>query len=254
MEPLTSRYYSKHNQDQKEYFERSERKAMVPKDSAYLRRHVDEVIRFADIRPGERVLEVGCGMGRNTLIMAKRGIQVEGMDLTPGLLDKLQECDGGKYDIPLYCTDVVEHPPELAERFDVIVGFFVLHHVHDLSACYEAMARMLKPGGRIVFLEPNPFNPLYYLQILLTPTMTWKGERGIRNMRKSLLYKVMSEAGLEEPQADYFGFFPPFAVNNEFGRTLESVLEKFPLWRRQLPFQLFKGCKSELLPKESQGF
>ena len=58
---------------------------------------------------------------------------------------------------------------------------------------------MVKPGGRIVFLEPNPFNLLYYLQILFTPRMTWSGERGIPNMRKSLVFEAMHTAG---------GFYP----------------------------------------------
>ena len=77
--------------------------------------------------------------------------------------------------------------------------FFTLHHVHDIPACYRAMAQMVKPGGRIVFLEPNPFNLLYYLQILFTPRMTWSGERGIPNMRKSLVFEAMHTAG---------GFYP----------------------------------------------
>jgi len=156
MKSSSKRSYDEHNYHQKEYFSQSTRQAMLPKDSPYLRRHVDEMIRFADLAPGERVLEVGCGMGRNTFILAQRGIQIEGLDLTPRLLDKLRAFDNGQYNIPLYCTDVIEHPSKLNNRFDAVIGFFTLHHVHDIPACYRAMAQMVKPGGRIVFLEPNP--------------------------------------------------------------------------------------------------
>ena len=235
--------FEAHNKQQTEYYDLSKRQAMVPRNSPYLQRHVDEVIRLAEIGPGDRVLEVGCGMGRNTFILAQRGIRIEGLDLIQSLLDRMRAIDGGEYNIPLYCCDVLEYPRELTESFDAVIGFFALHHMHDLQACYQAMSEMLKPGGRIVFLEPNPLNPLYYLQILVTPTMSWQGERGLKNMRKPVLFQAMKSAGLQTCQLERFGFFPPFVTNHAVGRRVEAVLERFPLWRPFLPFQLFKAQK-----------
>jgi len=82
------------------------------------------MVHFADISPGERVLQVGCGMGRYTFILAQREIQVKGLDLTPGLLPKFRAFDRERYNIPLYCTDVIDHPLELDNRFDAVIGFF----------------------------------------------------------------------------------------------------------------------------------
>ena len=53
---------------------------MVPRDTPCLQRHVDELLRFASVSASDRVLEVGCGMGRYTLLLAERGVRVEGLD------------------------------------------------------------------------------------------------------------------------------------------------------------------------------
>lgn len=241
MSPSPERNASEHNLRQRRYFEQSVKRTMVPKDSPYLRRHVDEMMRFAGGDLGGRVLEVGCGMGRYTLILARRGVRVEGLDLSPVLLDRLRASDGGRYDIPLHCADILRYPPELEGEFDAVVGFFTLHHLHDLPQSFEAIRRVLKPDGRAVFLEPNPYNPLYYVQILVTPRMSWQGERGIVWMRPRAVFRVMCEVGFRRLATTRFGFFPPFLANRGWGHRAETMLEGVPLWRGLLPFQIFGG-------------
>ncbi|MCH8286635.1 class I SAM-dependent methyltransferase [candidate division KSB1 bacterium] len=235
--------YTKHNKDQQQYFENTFKKTMQPVNTPYLNRHVDEMLIYAEITKNDRILDVGCGIGRYTLILAERGFKVEGLDLTPGLLEQLQEADGGKYNIPLYCSDIIDYPPELESKFDKVIGFFTLHHLHNIERCYHAMTELLKPGGKIVFLEPNAFNPLYYIQIAITPGMTWEGDGGITKMRKKVIFNAMKEAGLSNLDVGRFGFFPPFLANTSWGARLEGFLEKLPFLLPFLPFQLFTGTK-----------
>jgi SAM-dependent methyltransferase len=232
-----------HNRAQLEYFERAGRHAMRPADSSYVRRQVDRLVAFAGLAAGERVLDVGCGMGRYTFALADRGLVVEGLDLSEALLERLREFDGGRYRIPLHCADVVDPPDELRGRFDAVVGFFTLHHLHDLTGCLRAMGSLARPDGRVVFLEPNPFNPLYYIQMLVVPGMSWSGDRGILSMRERNVFRAMGAAGLANPAVERFGFFPPFVVNRGFGPRLEDALERVRLWGRFLPFQLFRADK-----------
>ena len=63
-----------HNAAQREYFEAREKPRMRPSGSPYIDRHVDEMVRAAGLRPEDRVLEVGCGMGRYTIPLAERGL------------------------------------------------------------------------------------------------------------------------------------------------------------------------------------
>jgi SAM-dependent methyltransferase len=228
-----------HNRAQRTYFEGRPKPRMAPRDTPYVRRQVEQVIRRVPLRKGERVLDVGCGMGRYTIPLADLGFAVEGLDLSPVLLDSLRAHDGGRDRIALHAADVAAPPSDLERRFDAVVGFFTLHHVHDLVPCFAGMLQVLRPGGRVAFLEPNPLNPLFYVQIALTPGMTWQGDGGIVRMRPRRVLAAMREAGLSPVGVERFGFLPPFAANTRAGAVAEPVLERVPVWRAALPFQLF---------------
>ena len=233
--------FEQHNRAQVRYFERAGEESMKPVASPYVLRQVDELVRFAGLREGDRVLDVGCGMGRYTLPLADRGLHVEGLDLSAALLDKFAGFVRGKYDIPLHCMDVLEAPATLGRRFDGVVGFFTLHHVHDLPSSFGAMARLVKPGGTVAFLEPNPLNILYYIQLLVAPGMSWAGDKGILKMRPRIVFDAMESAGLRSPSMERFGFFPPFLANTGVGTRAERMLERLPLVRPFRAFQLFRG-------------
>jgi SAM-dependent methyltransferase len=232
----------RHNEAQRRYFAASPKPGMRPTGTRYLRRHVDELVRFAGLEPGQRVLEVGCGMGRYTLLLAERGIRVEGIDLSAPLLDRLRVFNAGRFDIPLHAGDVLA-PPEPLGTFDAVVGFFTLHHIHDLPATYRAMAGLVAPGGPIAFLEPNAWNPLYYVQIAAKRGMTWEGDGGVLQMRRSQVFPAMASAGLEDLRLERFGFLPPFAANAPWGPRVERALERRRVLRPVLPFQLFGGVR-----------
>lgn len=240
MAGLTPEARAEHNRAQLRYYEQA-KPGMVPTGSPYLRRHADALVGFAGLEPGRRVLEVGCGMGRYTLLLAERGIAVEGLDLSPILLERLRAFDGGRFDVPLHLADVVDPPAELLGSFDAVVGFFALHHIHDLPASFRVMAQLLAPGGRIAFLEPNPYNPLYYVQMAVKPGMTWEGDRGMLRMRRGVLFPALAEAGLVRLAHRRFGFLPPFAANARAGPRIEAVLERVRVLEPVLPFQLFRG-------------
>ena len=240
MSTTTDSFYDRHNRYQCDYFEGGPKKTMVPKASSpYLDRHIDEALAAAQVTREDRILEVGCGMGRYTIPLAERGFRVEGLDMSAVLLERLRDYGGGRLNVPLHAVDVMRPPSHFEGAFDVVMGFFVLHHIHDLIPSFAGMARVLKPGGRLVFLEPNPYNPLYYVQIAITPGMRWQGERGIVHMRRRVIADACARAGLSAYGLRRFGFFPPIVANRPAGRAVERVLERVPVWRSALPFQLF---------------
>jgi 2-polyprenyl-3-methyl-5-hydroxy-6-metoxy-1,4-benzoquinol methylase len=230
-----------HNRAQIEYFERAGKRAMRPTASPYVDRQVDELVRFAGLTQGERVLDVGCGMGRYTFPLAERGFRVEGIDLSETLLDRLHSFNAGRYDIPLHCADIVDTPKGLDGAFDAMVGFFTLHHVHDLTAAFHAGARLVRPGGRVVFLEPNPLKPLFYLPMAVVPGMSWQGDKGILKMRPHTVFSAMASSGLTSLSMVRFGFFPPFLANRSWGSGLERALERLRFCQPFSAFQLFRG-------------
>lgn len=123
--------------------------------------------------------------------------------------------------------------------FDRIVGFFVLHHLIDFDQVFLALSRILRPGGRIAFCEPVAWNPLYYLQIALTPGMRFAGEPSITSMRPGVIFPALARAGFVDTQSHSYGYFPPLIRNLAWGETLERWLDAKPLVPFPNAFQLF---------------
>lgn len=230
-----------HNRHQINYFESTLKKRMLPRHSLYLEHHIDKVIECGHLTPGEEILEVGCGMGRYTLLFLERGFNVSGLDISEGLIKKLKEFNAGRYPLTLYCEDIGLGVERVQRRFDAIIGFFTLHHMHDLNKVFRGVHSLLKPGGRAVFLEPNPWSPLYYVQILVTPKMKWSMERGMLRLKRKPVLNILREIGFVNPVHYRFGFFPPFIANNKIGLSLEKRLEMISMAKPFHPFQIFKA-------------
>ena len=235
-----------HNQYQRAYYQRCERRTIELRDTPYVRRQLERVRAAADLRPGQEILEVGCGLGRHTLALSQEDYRLAACDLSPDLLARLRKVVPDSQ-LEIICCDVAELPRHTARRFDRVVGFFTLHHFFDLLAAFRGIASVLQPGGRVAFCEPNGFNPLFYLQIAVVPGMTWKGDGGVRHMRPSVVHRAMREAGFTNLRAERFGFLPAFAADTKMGASLERGLERFavlPPLRALHPlqaFQIFSG-------------
>ena len=217
---------AEHNRIQLDYYATRQSVSIKPRRTRYVQRQVGEAVADAGLRTGERVLDVGCGMGRATLLLADAGLHVEGADLSPDLLARFAETPGAA--IPVHKADIAALPPHLHGRFDAVAGFFVLHHLHDLTRALAGARRALRPGGRIVFVEPNALCPLFYLQIGLVPGMSFRADGGIVHMRSAPLRAACTAAGFTHVQQRTFGLLPPFAVNRPRGAALERVLEGVP--------------------------
>jgi 2-polyprenyl-3-methyl-5-hydroxy-6-metoxy-1,4-benzoquinol methylase len=217
----------RHNDVQRAYF-RPSKPSMVPSDSPYVERQLDRLLEFGGIKPDQRVLEIGCGMGRYTIPLLRRGYNVEGIDLSSEQLERLR-LHAPDLQPALHCGDVANPPASLHGPFDAAIGFFVLHHVHDLERIMCGVAPLLRPDATLAFLEPNPYNPLYYAQITLTPGMTWAGDGGIVRMRRQLVHGAFRAAGFVDPTLERFGMMPPQVMARPWGRRLEEIAGGWPL-------------------------
>ncbi len=224
---------------QKAYYAARVPRTMLPLATPYTVRQVEELIRFCGLGRGERVLDVGCGLGRHAFLLAERGLRVEGLELSPSLIEQLHGSAAGRPEITVHQGDILDPPPQLAGRFDAVVGFFVLHHLPDLDRAALQVRRLLRPGGRVAFLEPNAFNPAFYLQIALTPGMRWRAERGLLLMRPSVVLGAFQRAGFRQLRYARYGLFPPVIANRSVGAQWERLIEKCPVLDPLLAFVLF---------------
>jgi 2-polyprenyl-3-methyl-5-hydroxy-6-metoxy-1,4-benzoquinol methylase len=112
------------------------------------------------VTPGMRALDVGCGVGRWSRLMAGRGARVMGVDLSPTMIAEARRRTSAQ-GLAGDCRFVVADLASLAfkRRFDLVLGVTVLQHILDpaaLGAALRAMAEHVAPGGRIVLLEAAP--------------------------------------------------------------------------------------------------
>jgi 2-polyprenyl-3-methyl-5-hydroxy-6-metoxy-1,4-benzoquinol methylase len=107
-----------------------------------------------------RVLDVGCGVGRWSRRLARRGARVTGIDLSPTMISEARRRAASE-GIAGRCRFETQDLSALdaGDTFDLIVGVTVLQHILDRGALREAVRRMkehLAPGGRMVLLEAAP--------------------------------------------------------------------------------------------------
>jgi ubiquinone/menaquinone biosynthesis C-methylase UbiE len=102
-----------------------------------------------------RLLDLGCGEGDYSVLLARGGFDVYGVDLSSGNLEKARERSArhGVADRTHFQQGVVEKLPFPDDYFDVVVGIDILHHVEVTSAVRECL-RVLKQDGFGVFKEP----------------------------------------------------------------------------------------------------
>jgi ubiquinone/menaquinone biosynthesis C-methylase UbiE len=106
---------------------------------------------LADVPPG-RALDVACGTGRVTAILAELGHDVTAVDATPAMLARA-EAKGIR---ATFLSGDMERLPVGDGSFDVVTCALSLTHVVKLDAAIAEMARALEPGGTLVLTDIHP--------------------------------------------------------------------------------------------------
>lgn len=130
--------------------------------------------RYLPWRSHERLLEIGLGYGTVGQLLAQRGLDYHGLDISPGpvgmmvhRLDMLGVADaadrvneGSALSIP--------HPDE---SFDVVVSIGCLHHTGDLAGTIREVQRVLRPSGEAMVMLYNRHS---FRQVVMLPAMELK--------------------------------------------------------------------------------
>ena len=109
------------------------------------RRRYDLQARFLDEYPRGRLLDIGCAGGAFLKVLQERAWQTFGMDLVESK---------NEYGIPIRYGEL----PDLgypSENFDVVTAWAAFEHLHDPSAYFLEVGRILRPGGHLVCLVTN---------------------------------------------------------------------------------------------------
>lgn len=121
-------------------------------------------VRAVDPKPGERVLDLAAGTGTSSVALAQSGATVVACDFSLGMLREGLRRNGSS-GVTFVAGDGLKLP-FADEAFDAVTISFGLRNLYDTDAGLRELARVTKPGGRLVVCEFSrpawaPFRRLY---------------------------------------------------------------------------------------------
>ena len=138
--------------------------ANVPETAAESFAGVANPFSLGALERGERVLDLGCGAGTDTLVAAQMvGVEgrVTGLDMTQEMLEKARSAaaEMGAGNVELVESEA-ERLPFADEGFDVVISNGVIDLIPDKDAVFAELYRVLVPGGRIQVADVTIQNPV----------------------------------------------------------------------------------------------
>jgi ubiquinone/menaquinone biosynthesis C-methylase UbiE len=130
--------------------------------------HADEsspwyrlVLEFLPAVQDQRILEIACGRGGFSRLLASKGASVCGADFSASAVEIAKEKllrDPPLKDHVTYVQADVQDMPFEKNSFDLVISCETIEHVPDPSAAVREMYRVCKPGGTLYLTTPNYFN------------------------------------------------------------------------------------------------
>jgi ubiquinone/menaquinone biosynthesis C-methylase UbiE len=97
-------------------------------------------------KPGDRVLDVGCGRGHLVNALRQFGVDAEGIDLNPNAAQVAI--------VPHVQTMSATELQFSSASFDAVVSFHAIEHIPDIDAALAEMARVVRPTGKVLLVYP----------------------------------------------------------------------------------------------------
>ncbi len=117
------------------------------------------ILALAGPVTGKSVLDVGCGDGLLSVRLAQQGARVTGVDVDPRTLDAARDRASSAHAAVMFIEGNVDSLPCAEGTFDIVVAVAVLCFVPNAESAASEMARVLRPGGRVVIGELGRYSP-----------------------------------------------------------------------------------------------
>ncbi len=223
---INNEYYTEAERASDSYFDDIEQRRY---DTHY---HLPELFESLD-GAGLRLLEVGCGIGVDSIQLARRGFAVTAVDLTENALAVARQFAahrGASIDFRLGNAEGLDFPDQ---SFDAVYSFGVLHHTPDIERSVAEVHRVLRPGGtaHVMLYHRDSLVNLVHRALRLPyespadrqdhcPVVYTFSRSGVRN-----LFRDFSSVDVHSAYPFTYGFGPlttklPLAVRRPLGRTI----------------------------------
>jgi SAM-dependent methyltransferase len=183
------------------------------------------------LRPGMKVLELGCGTAYFTNELASTGASITAIDISPDLLAEARNnCPATNVTFELQNAYALTFPDN---NFGSVIGSSVLHHL-EIEEALRQIYRVLNTGGIICFTEPNMLNPQIAVQKNVPAIKKRLGDSPDETaFFRWSLRRLLERTGFHDVQVTPFDFLHPKTPITWISsvQKLERALETIPLLR-----------------------
>lgn len=189
----------------------------------------DKITTYLNLKKDQKALELGCFVGELTKKVAKTKAQIHAVDVAPKSIILAKSRINSKN--IFFAVDNIEDSKFKDNSFDAVFGNGILHHT-NLDKSLPEIKRLLKPGGKFIFFEPNLLNPEIFLErkVPFLRKISNSSPDETAYLRWNL-NKNLKQAGFKNVKVEPFDFIYP-ALPYSFLpvlKILSKILEKIPL-------------------------
>ena len=182
------------------------------------------------------ILDYGCGIGNSIKkVIDYNPKKITGIDISEVSIEKAKKISNSNTLIDLF-VDNCEKTKFKNSSFDIVYGTGILHHL-NVKSCLNEIDRILKPKGKLLFIEPLGTNPLINLYRKLTPKSRSVDEHPLKDEDFNLIQEKFDNMKIK-----FYGFltlvFFPFyksPANSSFFEILKKIdqfLFKFRFFKK----------------------
>jgi 2-polyprenyl-3-methyl-5-hydroxy-6-metoxy-1,4-benzoquinol methylase len=156
---------------QQELYDKGWRKELAAgkEQGGNLQTNLEFLSRTDLLKPNDKILEIGCGIGSVVFEMSKKGYDIIGIDLSREVIEYGRKKYG---DIRLE-VQPAEALPYDDESFDVVLSFDLLEHIARVDRHISEVHRVLRKDGFYLFQTPNKYSNAIF-ETLYHKTLKWR--------------------------------------------------------------------------------
>jgi 2-polyprenyl-3-methyl-5-hydroxy-6-metoxy-1,4-benzoquinol methylase len=196
---------------------------------------VDGVLKMLKIEPPSKILDLCCGFGRHSLLLASKGYDVTGLDLSEKLLQQArQKADSARVNLELEKRDMRDI--QFLNEFDAVINLYTAFGFFDSEAedllVLQGVARALKPGGRFLI---DTINRDFVIQ--MQQMQRWNIENGtvileerffdFFKSRLEIIHHLVDSKGLKQKLESSFRLYTLREMLDMFNRAGLTLTDLF---------------------------
>lgn len=217
----------------------AERNNLIRYDDYASRYEFETLTRFIPKISESKILDIGCGIGRFTIPLARIAKHVTGIDLSRESL-RILRLHAEKLHIRNITTKAIDiRDYRNRERFDCVLLVNVIHHFQNPGILLAKIKSLLKPKGTLVIYEFNPLNPLFIPAFVMHGQVRVHLNKEYFQSLPWMLDKSLRKAGYRVDTVHKHAFLPSSLYNvSPVFVKINALLNSVPIVRELCAFHI----------------